>query len=130
MDWKKNYDFDSFERRYAEKEKEQRAADRNAFKKAEKRKKKIEEQKKKAASTNPSFGSSSRLPPPPPPILSVDTKRKDMLSRLGLSPSETDGMRIKTAYKSLALKLHPDKNGGQDAEFKKVLEAYEYLCAK
>jgi hypothetical protein len=126
MERKINTSFEAFERRYEEKEKEQREADRNVRRKAEKRKKKIEEQKKRAESTKPSFGAA----PQPPPVSSVDTKRKDMLSRLGLPASESSVERIKSAYKSLALKLHPDKNGGQDAEFKRVLEAYEYLCKK
>jgi DnaJ-class molecular chaperone len=34
---------------------------------------------------------------------------------------------IKKAYKSLALKTHPDRNGGDDIQFKKVQEAYDVL---
>ena len=36
---------------------------------------------------------------------------------------------IKTAYRKLALELHPDKNKGnkEDEEFKKITEAYNYL---
>ena len=34
---------------------------------------------------------------------------------------------IKQAYKQLALRLHPDKNNGNDTAFKKVLEAYQTL---
>lgn len=34
---------------------------------------------------------------------------------------------IKKSYRTLAKKYHPDKNGGDDAMFKKVSEAYEIL---
>lgn len=34
---------------------------------------------------------------------------------------------IKKAYKLLALKTHPDRNGGDDIQFKKIQEAYETL---
>ena len=36
---------------------------------------------------------------------------------------------IKTAYRKLALELHPDKNNGkkEDVEFKKITEAYHHL---
>jgi molecular chaperone DnaJ len=34
---------------------------------------------------------------------------------------------IKKAYKSLAFKTHPDRNGGDDTQFKKVQEAYDVL---
>jgi len=36
---------------------------------------------------------------------------------------------IKTAYRKMALEVHPDKNNGrkEDSEFKKITEAYNYL---
>ena len=34
---------------------------------------------------------------------------------------------IKKAFKILALKYHPDKNGGDDIKFKKINEAYSAL---
>jgi len=34
---------------------------------------------------------------------------------------------IKKAYKSAALKHHPDRNGGDDTQFKKIQEAYDTL---
>ncbi len=48
---------------------------------------------------------------------------------LGIAKDAT-GSQIKAAYRKLALKLHPDRNGGEpaaDKRFKKVNEAYELL---
>ena len=54
---------------------------------------------------------------------------KQYFSRLGLSEDATQS-QIKSAYRKLALKFHPDHNpGDKEAEekFKKILEAYEIL---
>ena len=51
---------------------------------------------------------------------------KDYYNILGVdkgAPKE----EIKKAYRKLAHKHHPDKNGGSDAEFKKINEAYYVL---
>lgn len=45
---------------------------------------------------------------------------------LGINKDATED-EIKRAYRKLALKTHPDKNGGNDTMFKKINEAYETL---
>ena len=45
---------------------------------------------------------------------------------LGISP-ESNPEEIKKAYKKKALQFHPDKNNGDDTEFKKINEAYKKL---
>jgi DnaJ-class molecular chaperone len=45
---------------------------------------------------------------------------------LGVSKDASDD-EIKRAYRKLALKTHPDKNGGDDTMFKKINVAYETL---
>jgi len=50
----------------------------------------------------------------------------DYYNILGVSKNASDD-EIKRAYKKLALKTHPYKNGGDDTEFKKINLAYETL---
>jgi DnaJ-class molecular chaperone len=50
----------------------------------------------------------------------------DYYSTLGVNKSSTQE-DIKKAYKSLALKTHPDRNNGDDIQFKKIQEAYDVL---
>lgn len=45
---------------------------------------------------------------------------------LGVSKDASED-EIKKAYRKLALKTHPDKNGGDDTQFKKINLAYETL---
>ena len=54
---------------------------------------------------------------------------KDYYKTLGTSPTASDS-DIKKAYRKLALKYHPDTNGGNavaDAQYMEIKEAYEVL---
>jgi curved DNA-binding protein len=51
---------------------------------------------------------------------------KDPYKILGLDRSASDD-EIKKAYRKLALEFHPDRNGGNDEQFKEIAEAYEIL---
>ena len=55
--------------------------------------------------------------------------RAEHLTTLGLSEG-ADGDAIKAAYRKQALKLHPDKPGGDEAAFKKMQGAYDALTGK
>ncbi|CAO1637661.1 unnamed protein product [Sympodiomycopsis kandeliae] len=50
----------------------------------------------------------------------------DYYSILDISP-DSDTTTITRAYRSRALKTHPDRRGGNEAEFKLIAEAYEVL---
>lgn len=56
-------------------------------------------------------------------------KGKDFYEILGISKNATDE-EIKRAYRRLALKYHPDKEGGDEAKFKEINEAYQILSDK
>jgi molecular chaperone DnaJ len=51
---------------------------------------------------------------------------KDYYQILGIDKKASKD-EIKKAYHKLALKYHPDKNGGDDKKFKEINEAYQVL---
>jgi hypothetical protein len=58
---------------------------------------------------------------------SMTAERLHALTMLELLPSQDSAAAIRSAYRRLALKYHPDKNPGGAELFKKILAAYEYL---
>jgi len=55
--------------------------------------------------------------------------KRDYYEILGVSKSASDD-EIKKAFRKLAVKYHPDKEGGDEAKFKEANEAYEVLKDK
>lgn len=53
---------------------------------------------------------------------------KDYYSILGVSKDASEN-EIKKAFRKKSLIHHPDKNGGEDSEFKRINEAYETLSS-
>lgn len=49
---------------------------------------------------------------------------------LGVDPVHATHKDVRLAFRRLALLHHPDKAGGQDAHFKRVNEAYQYLITR
>lgn len=55
--------------------------------------------------------------------------QQDYYETLGVSKSASED-EIKKAFRKLAVKYHPDKEGGDEAKFKEINEAYEVLKDK
>lgn len=60
---------------------------------------------------------------------STSNGMKDYYQILGVSKTATEE-EIKTAFRKLAHKYHPDKKGGDETKFKEVSEAYSVLSDK
>jgi hypothetical protein len=61
----------------------------------------------------------------------VRNAERKALHSLGLDEGATSD-QVKTRYKSLVKRLHPDANGGSrenEDKLKEVIQAYDYLCA-
>lgn len=54
------------------------------------------------------------------------SSKRDYYDVLGV-PKSASADEIKKAYRKLAVKYHPDKDGGDEAKFKEIGEAYEVL---
>jgi len=77
----------------------------------------------------PAMATQRRLPlPPVPPIITGRMARRDYYKVLGVE-KDASAAQIKTAYRKLARKLHPDVNKAANAaeKFKEATAAYEVL---
>ena len=62
--------------------------------------------------------------------MSSRVSKADYYEVLGVS-RDADDQELKSAYRKLALKYHPDRNSGDKAseeKFKEASEAYQVLC--
>ncbi|HET9663764.1 MAG TPA: DnaJ domain-containing protein [Burkholderiales bacterium] len=67
----------------------------------------------------------------PPPVRAVRNAELKALHSLGLEEGATSD-QVKTRYKTLVKRLHPDANGGSrdnEDKLKEVIQAYDYLCS-
>ena len=73
--------------------------------------------------TKPSAGTQSAKAKP---FFDQTIREESALHVLGLKPGATQG-QIKTAFKQLALKYHPDKNSGNGEKMKEISAANDFL---
>ena len=55
--------------------------------------------------------------------------KRDYYEVLGISKNASED-EVKKAFRKLAVKYHPDKEGGSEEKFKEINEAYEVLKDK
>jgi curved DNA-binding protein CbpA len=84
--------------------------------------------KKPTKSKSRSGGGASSAPEEPPANVSRPLKRAECAELLGVPADCKDEDVIKKAYRTAALKTHPDKGGSEEA-FKRVNEAYTKMKA-
>lgn len=124
--WASMYEMDEEEE---EKRREQQhRAKQDAARREEKRRLKREKQRREAGAA-PSSGKPSQPPPSGNP--KADKTRLLNLQRLELTAEQDNPTAIRSAYRRLALKCHPDKNPAPEAAelFKQLHAAYEALLA-
>lgn len=94
-------------------------------KKEEKRKAKQEKQRASAKTDAYTKKVEQNTPPP----ITITELRLSQLRLLGLTAAQDNPVAIRSAYRRLALRYHPDKNPTAEATemFKKILGAYEAL---
>ena len=117
--------FEEIEAEEQRKMRQKARAARDARKKAEKRQQKQEKQKERAKAEH-YYKKTDRVQTPPPTISDLRLKN---LGLLGLRADQDNNVAVRSAFRRLALRYHPDKNPSPDAAetFKKIRSAYEML---
>lgn len=118
----------SYEKKWRQRVMKEREAAMKEQENRDRRAAKAQKQREAAAAAAAAANAAKRAAPrvaAPAPIDPVKQKRREMLARMGLTIDSA--IEIKKAWKRLALQYHPDKCGGQDTQFKSILEAYEFL---
>ena len=97
-------------------------------KKEEEARRDVERENEGRGTYNKFYKENPRTPPPEPAPVS---SRVVHLQVLGLKEDQDVPMTIRSTYRRLALRYHPDKNSAPDATriFREITASYEILCA-